>query len=119
VYQTTPCPAVAPNSANAINFQALLRKASDKGLVELFPEALSFWNSGVSFRLRRMYRAISTSTPDNKKGMRHPHDAKAASPTIRSVAMITPRDNSRPRVAVVWMYAVKYPRRSSGACSAT
>jgi hypothetical protein len=51
--------------------------------------------------------------------MRQPQAAKDASPSAVRVARVTMSESSRPSVAVVWTKAVKAPRRSGGACSAT
>ncbi|MNH41394.1 hypothetical protein D3C79_1028870 [compost metagenome] len=76
-------------------------------------------NTGDSLSCRRIYTEMASSRIDNKNGTRQPQASNTSVPMAVRQAMITSSERNSPKVAVVWIHAVKKPRRPLGACSAT
>src|SRR5215475_4109779 len=62
---------------------------------------------------------IRSSGIENQNGIRQAQAENVGPSNARRQSPITTRARSMPRVAVVWIHAVAYPRLLSGACSAT
>ncbi|MNG75629.1 hypothetical protein D3C79_341340 [compost metagenome] len=99
----------------------LSQRANDSvsGALDDLPSAFILRNTGDSLSCMRMYTEIASNRIDSKNGMRQPQASKASVPIAVRQAMITNSDRNSPSVAVVWIQAVKKPRRPLGACSAT
>jgi hypothetical protein len=102
VYQTTPWPAVAPNSASRINRQfRFVPRLSLSGCDDVFPASFSALYRGDSRSRSRMYSDIMTRMNESRKGMRQPQAANASLPSDRRVTSTTASEMNRPMVAVV------------------
>src|SRR5260370_17905998 len=98
---------VAP-SRDRMKILALLQlaKASVNGAFEVLPSSFIFWNTGDSFRRRRIQTETPSKTTETRNGMRQPQAANSGSPSAERVNRITSSDRNRPSVAVVWMNEV-------------
>src|SRR5438046_8023229 len=85
------------------------RKASDNGAFEVLPSAFILAKAGDSFIDRRIHTEMASSSTDTRKGMRQPQASNAAGSIAVRTPRITSSDRNRPRVAVVWIQAVKLP----------
>ncbi|MNH38142.1 hypothetical protein D3C79_991320 [compost metagenome] len=99
----------------------LSQRANDSvsGALDALPSAFIFMNTGDSLSCMRMYTEIANSRIDSRNGTRQPQASNTSLPMAVRQAMITSSERNSPRVAVVWIQAVKKPRRPLGACSAT
>src|SRR5690606_33762723 len=104
----TPCPMVAPNSANSTNLKLyFFPKDSFNGFVEVFPSLFAFLNSGDSSIFLRMKYDTTTITDESKNGNRHPHSSNASADMLPLVSIMTAREINSPKVAVVCIHDVR------------
>ncbi len=75
--------------------------------------------TGDSSTDSRIHSPTITSSPDNRNGTRHPHDANAASDNSAVSADNTPVASNCPAGAPVCGQAAQNPRRRASPCSDT
>ena len=107
MYQTTPCPAVAPRSEMSTRLRfSHFPKASFSGCAEVIPALLMEAKIGDSFIFSRIYSEILTRIIESRNGIRQPHAEKASLLIQDWVTRITIRETNKPNVAVIWMKLV-------------
>jgi hypothetical protein len=107
VYQTTPCPAVAPKSETSTSFRlSHFVNASVSGCVLVIPVLLMCSKIGDSRMRIRTYSETPTSPIERMNGSRHPHAENASLLIERCTIRITASETNRPSVAVTWMKLV-------------